>query len=87
MLALTLSPDLVTEIHVKAARLNRLTDEQPLDLARLRDETADLQALIAEATSLERRALGQRRRPRRAARPVFFADEAAEEVPEGADVV
>ena len=79
MLALTLSPDVIMEIQVKAARIGRLaSEESPLDLARLRDEAAEFQALIAEATSLERRALGQRRRraPQRPALPVFGDDPA-----------
>jgi hypothetical protein len=79
MLALSLSPDVVTEIEVQTARIHRLaTDERPLDLARLRDATADLQALIAEATHLEHRALGQRRRS--APRPKFpsFTEESGD---------
>lgn len=78
MLALSLSPDVVTEIEVQTAKVHRLaTGERPLDLARLRDATADLQALIAEATHLERSALGQRRRsPQRPKLPVFSEDPA-----------
>lgn len=60
MLGLSLSPDVALEIAMQSAKVHRLTDSRPLDLARLRDETSELQALIAEATSLERRALGQR---------------------------
>jgi len=77
MLALSLSPDVVTEIEVQTAKIHRVaTGERPLDLARLREETASLQALIAEAIHLEHRALGQRRRrtPPRPALPVFSED-------------
>lgn len=73
MLGLSLSPDVTMEIEVQAAKVYRLTAQRgPLDLLRLRDETAELQAQIAEATSLERRTLGQRRssaRRRRLAEP------------------
>jgi hypothetical protein len=82
MLALSLSPDVIAEIEVRAAKVHRhAADERPLDLARLRDATAELQSLIAEATHLERRALGQRRRPARAPLPSLPAlrEEAAEE--------
>jgi hypothetical protein len=79
MLALSLSPDVLTEIEVQAARVHRLaTEERPLDLARLRDAAAELQSLIAEATHLERRALGQRRRPARAPLPPVFTGDPAE---------
>lgn len=74
MLAASLSPDLVTEIEGLAAKVHRCaSDERPLDLTRLRDATADLQALIAEATSLERRAAA--REGRAAPTPAFFAQE------------
>lgn len=80
MLGLSLSPDVVMEIEVQAGKVHRLAhDNRPLDLSRLRDETAALQSQIAEATSLERRGLGQRRRPRKPHVPVFFAGEAGAE--------
>jgi hypothetical protein len=58
-LAPSLSPDVVMGIQAQAAKIQRSTETTPLDLGRLRDDTAQLQALIAEATSLVRRALAK----------------------------
>ena len=78
MQALSLSPALVTEVEVLAAKVHRIaSEERPLDLTHLRDATANLQALIAEATSLERRADARRRAEPADApadAPAFFAD-------------
>jgi hypothetical protein len=50
------TPEMAIEIEVQAAKVQRLAGlGKSLPLERLRDETAALQVLIAEATSLERR--------------------------------
>ena len=47
--------DLATEIEVQAQKVLRLAGvNAPQQLARMRNETAELQALIAEAERLER---------------------------------
>ena len=52
-----LPADMAIEIEIQAARVQRLAERGAvLKLDRLRDETAALQSLIAEATSIERRA-------------------------------
>ena len=50
-----LTPELATEIEVQALKVRRLAGEGiDLKLDRMRDETAALQVLIAEAARLER---------------------------------
>ena len=52
-----LPPDMAIEIEIQAARVQRLAERgAAIKLDRLRDETAALQCLIAEAASIERRA-------------------------------
>jgi hypothetical protein len=51
------TPDLITEIGRKTAQLGQIARRgEALELDRLRDETAALQALIAEAQRLQRAA-------------------------------
>ena len=50
-----LPPHMIMEIHEQAAEVGRLAERgEDLELDRLRDETATLQVLIAEATRVER---------------------------------
>lgn len=57
MLATTLSAEIIAEIESKAIKVRHLADqERPVDLVRLRNATADLQAFLAEAARLQRRA-------------------------------
>ena len=51
-----LTPHIAIEIEVQAAKIQRLAERcQSLELERLRDETAALQMLIAEAAHEQRR--------------------------------
>jgi len=51
-----LTPHIAIEIEVQAAKIQRLAEHcQSLELERLRDETAALQMMIAEAASEQRR--------------------------------
>ena len=53
----TLTPGISIEIEVQAAKIQRLAElGKALPLERLRDETAALQVLLAEAASEDRRA-------------------------------
>jgi hypothetical protein len=66
-------------IQAQAAKIQRSTETTPLDLDRLRHDTAQLQALIAEATSLVRRALGQSCRSQPAGGTILSATEPEQE--------
>ena len=53
-MGLALRPKVIHEIEDQAAKVRRLAEHDNFELDRLRDETAMLQALIAEAARMKK---------------------------------